>query len=161
MTALPTDYGNGALGLIVGSQHDSSPFGGATIFYDGRTDPDGVVGAPPGHIHFNIGDSSGGGHATHTLTQVPMNQWVLITAVATASNPFQIYYNGVLQPSGTTEPTWNGTVEYTDSWFAIGQEVDENRPFLGLIDDVQVYKTALTQSQIQAYLNAGAAGMCQ
>jgi hypothetical protein len=161
VTSLPTDYGSGALGLIVGSQHDGSPFGGATIFYDGRTDPDGVVGAPPGHIHFNIGDSSGNGHATNSMSQVPMNQWVLITATRTANNYANIYYNGVLQPSGTSEAQWNGSVEYTGSWFGIGQEVNEDRPFVGLIDDVQVYNTALTQSQITAYLNAGAAGMCQ
>ena len=161
VSSLPTDYGSGALGLIVGSQHDGSPFGGATIFYDGRTDPDGVVGAPPGHIHFNIGDSSGNGHATNSMSQVPMNQWVLITATRTANNYANIYYNGVLQPSGTSEAQWNGTVEYTGSWFGIGQEVNEDRPFVGLIDDVQVYNVALTQSQIQAYMTAGAAGMCQ
>ena len=160
VSSLPPDFGNGALGLIVGSQHDGGPFGGATIFYDGRTNPDGVNGAPPGHIHMNIGDSSGNGHATNTLTQVPMNQWVLITATATSGNPFQIYYNGVLQPSGTTQSTWNGTVGYSGSWFAIGQEVNQNRPFNGLIDEVQVFNQALTPAQIQGVYNAGNAGVC-
>ena len=160
VSSLPVDNGNGALGLIVGSQHDGGPFGGATIFYDGRVNPDGVVGAPAGHIHMNIGDSSGNGHATNTLTQVPMNQWVLITATATAGNPFQIYYNGVLQPSATTQSTWNGTVEYTGSWFAIGQEVNQNRPFNGLIDEVQVFNTALTPTQILGVYHAGNAGVC-
>ena len=159
-TAIPTDYGSGALGLIIGSQHDGSPFSGATIFFDGRNDPDGVVGAPPGHIHFNIGDSSGNGHATNTQSQVPLNQWTLVTAVATSGNPFQIYFNGVLQPSGTTQPVWGGTVEYTDSWFAIGQEVNENRPFTGVINEAQVYSAALTQSQIAAIYNAGRGGVC-
>jgi len=159
-TAYPTDNGSGALGLIVGSQHDGSPFSGATIFFDGRTSPDSVTGAPPGHIHFNIGDSSGNGHATNTLTQVPLNQWTLVTAVASANNAFQIYYNGVLQPSGTTQSVWNGTVEYTGSWFAIGQEVNDNRPFTGLLDEVQVYNTALTAAQVQGIYNAGNAGVC-
>ena len=161
-TTLPTDYGSGALGLIVGSQHDGSPFAGATIFLDGRTDPDSVTGAPPGHIHFNIGDGSGNGHATNTLTQVPLNQWTLVTAVATPNNPFQIYYNGVLQPSGTAQAVYPGTVGYLTSgqWLAIGQEVNENRPFTGLIDEVQIYSGALTQTQIQSIYNAGNAGVC-
>ncbi|MFZ1086684.1 MAG: Ig-like domain-containing protein [Terracidiphilus sp.] len=160
-TALPTDNGSGALGLIVGSQHDGSPFGGATIFFDGRADSDNVTGAPPGHINFGIGDTSGIGHITHTLTQVPLNQWTLVTAVVAANSACQIYYNGVIQPEAMPpgESLWNGTVSYTGSWFAIGQEVDENRPFTGLIDEVQVYNTALTAGEVQAIYNAGAAGM--
>jgi hypothetical protein len=35
------------------------------------------------------------------------------------------------------------------------REVNENRPFTGLVDDVQVYNTALTTAQIQATYNAG------
>ncbi len=53
-------------------------------------------------------------------------------------------------------------VSYPGSdWFAIGQVVNENRPFTGLINDVAVYNAALTQAQILAIYNAGSGGVCQ
>jgi hypothetical protein len=157
VTQYPTDNGSGALGLIIGSQHDGST-SGATIFYDGRSDPDSVTGAPPGHIHFQIGD--GNWHATNTLSQVPMNQWVLITATRSANNPAKIYYDGVLQPSATAESAWTGTITYSGSWFAIGQQSDLNRGFNGLIDEAQIFSGEMTAAQIQAIYNAGGAGIC-
>jgi hypothetical protein len=162
-TALPTNNGSGALGLIAGSQIDGV-YGGATIFFDGRVNPDGGQNdVPAGHIQFNLGDGSNW-HPQDTETQVPLNQWTLITATATSGAAGKVYYNGVLQPSnsGSYPATWNGTVSYpSNDWFAIGQEVNENRPFTGLINDVQVYNAALTPAQIQAIYNAGSGGVCQ
>ena len=157
-TQLPTNYGSGALGLIVGSQHDGTT-SGATIFFDGDTNSQGIVGIPPGHIQFQIGNGSW--HEYDTTTQIPLNQWTLVTATRSANNPAQIYYNGVLQPSVTSESAWNGTVTYSGSWFAIGQQSDYNRPFVGLINDVQAYDAALTQAQVTAIYNAAAGGVCQ
>ncbi len=159
-TAYPTDYGSGAIGIIAGSQHDGN-FAGATIYFDGRVNPDSTTGVPTGHIAFNLGDGTSW-HIQNTLTQVPLNQWTLVTATATAGNPEQIYFNGVLQPSsnGSTPAAAPTTISYSGSWFAIGQEVNENRPFTGLIDDVQVYNTALTATQIQSIYGAANAGMC-
>jgi hypothetical protein len=92
---------------------------------------------------------------------VPLNQWVLITATRTANNPAQIYYNGVLQASTNLSAAWNGNISYPSSdWFAIGQEVNEDRAFNGLIDEAQIYSTALTAAQVQAIYNAGNAGVC-
>jgi hypothetical protein len=157
VTGYPADNGNGALGLIVGSQHDGN-YAGASIFYDGRTNPDSMTGIPPGHIAFNIGDGSNW-HITNAATQVPLNQWTLVTATRAANGLGQIYYNGALQPAGTTM-AWNGTASYSGSWFAIGQEVNQNRPFNGLIDEVQVYNTALTATQVQNIYSAGSSGVC-
>jgi hypothetical protein len=159
-TAYPTDYGSGAIGIIAGSQHDGN-YAGATIYFDGRVNPDSNTGVPTGHIGFNLGDGTTW-HIQDTLTQVPLNQWTLVTATATSGGAGQVYFNGVLQPSsnGSTPATWEGTVSYSGSWFAIGQEVNENRPFTGLVDEVQVYNTALTGSQIQSMYNAGNAGLC-
>jgi hypothetical protein len=155
-TAYPTNIGGGAYGFIVGSQ-DDGVYGGATLFIsnDGQTD------APPGHIDLQIGDGSNW-HETFTESQVPLNQWTLVTATRTSGTATaQIYFNGVAQPVASSDPVWNGTVSYPASdWFAIGQEVNENRPFTGLIDEVQVYNTALTAAQIQGIYNAGSAGMC-
>jgi len=157
-TALPTDYGSGALGLIVGSQEDNV-YGGATIFFDGRNDPDSYTGIPPGHIHFQIGDGSEW-HSTDTSTQVPLNQWTLITATRVAGGPPIVYYNGVSQPLQTVN-AWSGVIAYpSGDWFAIGQEVNENRPFTGLINDVAVFNAALTPAQITALYSAGSGGIC-
>jgi hypothetical protein len=161
-TVLPPDNGGGTYGFIVGSQIDGT-YGGATIFFDGNNNPDGMTGVPPGHITFQIGGESAW-HETDAQTQVPLNQWTLVTAVRSANNPAQIYYNGVLQPSTTpsNEVTWDGTVSYpSNDWFAIGQEVNEDRPFTGLINDAAVYNAALTQAQVQAIYNASSAGVCQ
>ncbi len=149
--------GGGALGLIIGSQHDGTT-SGATIFFDGNTNSQGITGVPPGHIQFQIGNGSW--HEYDTTTQLPLNQWTLITATRTANNPAQIYYNGVLQPSVTSESAWNGTVTYTGSQFAIGQQNDYNRPFVGLIDDAQVYNAALSAAQVQAIYSTGNGGVC-
>jgi hypothetical protein len=157
-TAFPTDYGSGALGMIVGSQMDGS-YGGTTIFFDGRTNPDGYTGIPTGHIHFQIGDGSNW-HSTDTSTQLPLNQWTLVTATRTAGGLPIVYYNGVSQPL-QTGGAWSGAISYPSSdWFAIGQQVNENRPFTGYIDEVQIYNTALTAAQVQGIYNAGSAGVC-
>jgi methionine-rich copper-binding protein CopC len=159
VTSYPANNGGGAYGFILGSQSDGN-YGGATIFYDGTTNNNGWANIPVGHIQFQIGDGSAW-HETDTYTQVPLNQWVLITATRTANNPAQIYYNGVLQASTNLSAAWNGNISYPSSdWFAIGQEVNEDRAFNGLIDEAQIYSTALTAAQVQAIYNAGNAGVC-
>jgi hypothetical protein len=160
-TAYPANYGSGAIGIIAGSQSDGN-YAGATLYYDARVNPDGYYqNSPVGHIGFNLGSGSTW-YVQDTETQVPLNQWTLVTGVGTAGQQSQVYFNGVLQPSnsGNYPETWPGTVSYTGAWFQIGQETNENRPFTGLIDDVQIYNTSLTQSQIQAIYNAGNAGIC-
>jgi hypothetical protein len=148
---------SGSAYTIVGSA-DSSTTAGIGILVGGGTNG---VGIPPGAIVFDIGNGSSW-YTPATTTQVPLNQWVLVTAVASANQPGQIYFNGVLQPSfapSNQAAIWNGTASYNGSWFAIGQMVSSNWPFTGLIDEVQVYNTALTAGQVQAIYNAGAAGM--
>jgi hypothetical protein len=161
VTAYPSSSNTSNISVIVGSQRDATA-SGATMFYDGRTSPNGFYGVPPGHITFQFGDGSNWYYA-ETNTQVPLNQWTLVTAAQSANSPAQIYYNGVLQPSGsggTGSPTWNGTISYNSAWFAIGQQKDENRPFNGLIDEVQVYNRALTAAEVQAIYNSSNTGVC-
>jgi len=161
-TALPANDGSGAIGIIAGSQHDGN-FAGATLYFDGRTNPDGGQNnVPPSHIGFNLGDGTNW-YVQDTETQVPLNQWTLVTATGTSGSSSKVYFNGVLQPSssGNYPSAWDGTVSYSGSWFALGQEVNENRPFIGLINDVAVYNAALTQAQILAIYNAGRGGVCQ
>ena len=147
--------GPSTLGLIVGSQYDTAT-AGATIFLDGRTSPDGQA-APPGHIHFQIGDGSW--HTTNVNAQVPLNEWVHIAATRKANEDAKVYYNGELQP--LTSLPWAGSISYSGAWFAIGQQKDIDRPFNGLIDEVEIYNRALTADEIQAISNAGGSGQCK
>jgi hypothetical protein len=145
----------GTYATIVGSE-DNANTAGAGIYLDGAVATD----VPPGAIEFDIGNGSAWSIA-QTTTQLPLNQWVLVTAIATANNPQQIYFNGVIQPTLNPGSVWNGTISYNGSWFAIGQTVSNNWPFNGLIDEVQVYNVALTADQILGIYNAGSAGMSQ
>jgi hypothetical protein len=154
VTAYPT--AGDQLAAIIGSQYDTN-HAGATIFLDGRTNPDGQT-APPGHIHFQIGDGSSF-HGTNSNSQVPLNQWVLITATRKANEDAKIYYDGVSQ--SLTSIPWSGKVSYKGAWFAMGQQKDVNRPFKGLIDEPQVYNRALSETDVQSLYNAVAAGTCQ
>ncbi|NVN91044.1 MAG: LamG domain-containing protein [Desulfuromonadales bacterium] len=143
VTQYPSGDGMTGLGLIAGSQKDGSA-AGATIFLDGRSNPDSQT-APPGHIHFQIGDGASW-HTTNTNSQVPLNQWVHIVATRKAGEDARIYYNGVPQP--LTSVPWGGTISYNNAWFAIGQQKDVNRPYKGLIDDVKIYSRALSASDV-------------
>ena len=145
-----TSYpGSSNLGLIIGSQTDYT-FSGATIHIDGRTNSDGQP-SPPGHIHFQIGDGSW--HVTNTQTQVPLNQWVLITATRKANEDAKIYYNNVLQPL-QSDP-WTGNITYNSAWMMMGRQQDYgDRYFNGIMDEVRVYNRALTEDEVdQLYAN--------
>jgi hypothetical protein len=154
MTSYP---GNNTYGTVLGSEYGGN-HAGIGLYINGQIN---MIGVPPGSIDFDIGNGSSW-YSAYTTTQMPLNQWVLVTAVASANNPDQIYYNGVLQPAimPSGETIWNGTVPYTGAWFAIGQSEASNDPFSGLMDEVQVYNTALTAGQVQSIYNAGSAGVC-
>ena len=160
-TAYPTTNGTPSgsqtWGTIMGSE--SGAHTGAALFISGYQTA--ITDVPIGGIQFAIGDGSSW-YEANTTTQVPLNQWTLVTATAAANNPMQIYFNGVAQPTisnGTAQ--WTGTVSYAGDSFDIGYDTVVNAwPFNGLIDEVQVYSTALSASQIQALYNAGSAGMC-
>ena len=152
-----TPNGSQTWGQIMGS-YENANNAGAAIFFNGSQNL--VTDVPIGAILFDLGDGSAQ-HNVYTTTQVPLNQWTLVTATATANNPMQIYYNGVAQPTvnnGTTQ--WTGPAFYNGAQFAIGQNSEYNYPFNGLIDETQIYNSALTTAQIQSIYQAGAAGVC-
>jgi hypothetical protein len=158
ITSYPSMLGS-TWGTIVGSEYGSNHSG--IGLYLGGSVSGSYPNVPPGSIDLDIGSGSAW-YSVITTTQIPLNQWVLVTATATANSPAQIYFNGVLQPTMTPsgETVWNGTVSYTGSGFGIGQTVNENYSFSGLIDEVQVYNTYLTTAQVQGIYNAGSAGVC-
>jgi hypothetical protein len=159
VTSYPANVGSGPWQNIFGSE--LTGYHGIGMYLGGSVSGS-YPGVPPGSIDFDIGNGSSW-YTVITKSQVPLNQWVLVTATATANNPAQIYYNGVLQPLWTPsgQPVWNGTVSYTGSGFAIGQALGANYSFNGLIDEVQIYNAALTTADVQGIYNAGSAGVCQ
>src|SRR5579862_5121960 len=76
---------------------------------------------------------------------------------------FRLYVNGVLEGSFSEAKT----VAYSSNPWTIGSAlplfISENyaRTWNGVIDEVQAYSAALSQSEIQAIYNAGAAGVCK
>jgi len=148
---------NGSYYTIVGSEK-SSDVGIGLYIYGGGNNGN---GRPAGSLDLDIGNGSSW-YSAYTTSQLPLNQWVLVTVVASANQPDQFYFNGVLQPylGQSGESIWNGTVSYSGTWFAIGQSISSNWAFNGLIDEVQVYNTALTAAQVQGIYNAGNAGVC-
>lgn len=134
---------SGNLHLIVGSQCDACGASGVSIFLDGRTNSDGQI-SPPGHIHFQIGNGSW--HASNNNSQVPLNKWVHIVATRKANENARIYVDGVPQP--LTSAGWDGSVKYSDAFFAIGRQRDTDRFFKGSIDEVKVYNRSLSDSEV-------------
>ena len=140
VTELPPE-----LALIAGSQYDVT-VSGATIFYDSRSNSDGLP-CPPGHIHFQIGNGSW--HATNSSSVVPQDRWVFIAATRSANNPGKIYYDAVLQPSASA--TWSGGVSYDSNGFGMGDQKDlGSRIFKGGMDDVRVYGRELSAAEVEA-----------
>lgn len=156
VTSYPANVGSGPYQTIIGSE--DSNHSGIGLYLDGSI---GVTGVPPGSLDLDIGNGSSW-YSTYTTTQVPLNQWVLVTIAATANQQPNIYFDGVLQPvmSPSGETVWNGTIPYTGTWFAIGQTVSGNYAFNGLIDEAMIFNTSLTPTQIQSIYNAGNAGVC-
>ena len=157
VTSYPANVGSGPWQYIFGSESTNNGIG---LFLAGPVSGS-YPGVPPGGIDLDIGNGSTT-YSVITKSQIPLNQWVLVTATATANNPAQIYYNGVLQPAMTPsgETVWNGTVGYTGNGFAIGQYLSANYAFNGLIDEVQIYNAALTTADVQGIYTAGNAGVC-
>jgi len=159
---LPALPSSGSYATVMGSEYGSNN-GGIGVYIDNannRTD------VPPGAIDFDIGLGSGY-YSVFTTTQVPLNQWTLVTVTASANNPSLVYFNGVAQPtvtpSGETPWTTSTTVPYTASVqeFAIGQTEGGYWQFDGLLNDVAVFNAALTPAQVTAIYNAGSGGICQ
>ena len=146
----------GSYYTVAGSENSSEDGIGLYIYGGGSTGS----GRPAGSLDLDIGNGSSW-YSAYTTSQIPLNQWVLVTAVASANQPDQFYLNGVLQPylGQSGETIWNGTVAYNNTWFAIGQSVSSNWAFNGLMDEVQVYNTALTAAQIHGIYITGSAGM--
>ncbi|MHC4533120.1 MAG: LamG domain-containing protein [Planctomycetota bacterium] len=93
-----------------------------------------------GSLHFSTG-----GVGTLSTLQVPLNEWVHVAAQVVGGQ-HQYYINGEdagLSGTGIVLPGASDTATVR-----IGTARDDNREFLGMIDDVRIYNRALTQDEV-------------
>jgi prepilin-type N-terminal cleavage/methylation domain-containing protein len=109
----------------------------------------------PGNVLYLRHDNLGGGWTNVNLsTAIAINKWYHIVATWDGST-VRIYLNGEYKggQGGLT-----GTISSTESSLAVGSYhgvTAADHMFPGLIDEVRIYSTALTASQIQSQYYAG------
>ena len=107
------------------------------------------TGAPPaGHILVGSTDYGAGGSSV-----LPLNTWTFLSATYNGST-LTTYVNGTQVGSTTINEDGErlGSIFTTSDPLRIGGDWSSEM-FTGLIDNVRIYNTALTQSQIQSDMN--------
>jgi chitodextrinase len=107
-------------------------------------------------MRFDVGLATGSGQVyvttfSSTVTfnyAPPLNAWTHIAVVATASGT-SLYVNGALQQSSGALTLGTGATAAVN----IGRTGDNDDPFAGGIDDLRLYKRALTLVEIQNDMN--------
>ena len=116
-------------------------------------------------LSFRIGDGTVNNIATLSSgTTIQFDTWYHVAAVYDGSS-MKLYLNGDLSNSmSTTAITALGITTDPVIIGNVGTDItsfNHNRPFNGLIDEVEIFNRALLQSEIQAIYLAGSAGKCK
>lgn len=96
-------------------------------------------------------------HALNSTTNIPSDTWVHIAVVYNKNSQFEIYINGSSDASDLTPPDWAPSVD-TKHDLVVGSAPWNNNelPYTGDLDDLQIYNQALFASQIaDIYNNVG------
>ena len=80
----------------------------------------------------------------------PLNTWTHLAVVADSTGT-RLYVNGALQQTLATITLGTGSSAAVN----IGRTGDNSDPFAGMIDDLRLYKRALSQAEIQSDMNTG------
>ena len=107
-------------------------------------------------MRFDIGLEAGTGNfyvydgTLHVSVYAPpLNTWTHVALTVNASNQATLFVNSIQnQVIGTITRGTDGTAEVM-----IGNNGDLDDPFSGRIDDLRIYNTALTQTEIQTDMN--------
>jgi RHS repeat-associated protein len=105
-------------------------------------------------IGFKLTSSSGANMIRYGTTALAVNQWYHVAGVYNASaQTMDVYVNGVLDNGSQS-----GTITTSQQDFSVnvnfGRRLDGSSFFAGVIDEVRIYNTTLTQAQIQTDMNA-------
>jgi hypothetical protein len=85
-----------------------------------------------------------------SATTLAINTWYLVTLTVQHSTGIgMVYINGILDTSFTSIPQCDVT-NWADAAFRIGAYTPGNDQFIGSIDDLRIYNTVLTPSQVLA-----------
>jgi gliding motility-associated-like protein len=116
--------------------------------------------ASNGRVGINFSGGTGGANASNrrtflTNTSLPLQQWVLVTAIIRTGQDMDIYFNCDLQP-GTYSGTGSMSIAYSTTNSRIGSSVGDNalqsdRFFNGVIDDFIIWDRELTVAEITYY----------
>ncbi len=102
---------------------------------------------------------SGGRKVTSTI-KVPERQWTFVASVYHRTEPvFGFYVNDqseVAEGAIAIQQVANADIEVGQ-----GQGCPDTSLFTGLMDEVQMYRRALSDQELQAIFSAGNAGMCK
>ncbi|HTI71933.1 MAG TPA: LamG-like jellyroll fold domain-containing protein, partial [Candidatus Limnocylindria bacterium] len=115
-----------------------------------------------GNLIMTLTDAIGQTNYRDTGVVPADNAWhfVAVTIHRTSTSGGTFYIDG--NPTSTFDPTGRpGGLDNTSS-FGVGRSpVDENSPWLGCIDEVEMFNRALTTAEIRSIFYAGPAGKCK
>lgn len=101
-----------------------------------------------GNIIVEMVDSNKAGCRAQQSGAVPENAWTLVTVVVDRTNRQVRYYlDGALDCTREIPATFTGPVDVVGKDLTIGSNW---HPFVGLLDEVRIYKRALTEAEIKA-----------
>ena len=139
----PSSFPNGAPTVVRKDQQDLSVPQYLLAIGDGAT---------AGVAHCNIG-----GFGTPVGGSVPLNQWSHL-ACTYDRQTVRLYVNGVEVDSAAATQA----IPTASTNLMIGKEDGfTDRNFDGLMDEVEIFSRALSDSEIQAIFDAGSAGKCR
>jgi hypothetical protein len=133
--------------LIVAGKHEAGTLNGYFLNVNGSS----TYGQPNKAFFYN--STNPGGEAIST-TSVNDGTWHQLVGVRTAGGSIQIYVDGVLERTVASQPMIGNAAP-----FLVGGVNFGGTPtglFTGLVDDVQIYSSALTSANVQyLFLNPG------
>ncbi|MBI3295692.1 MAG: LamG domain-containing protein [Deltaproteobacteria bacterium] len=101
--------------------------------------------------------TNGGGPSVSSTTDISNDTWYHVVAVRTGSTgdwTFKIYLNGILDATATSTTSEPGSVPNTN--LCIGRDGSYTEYYFGgTLQEVAVYNSALTATQVLAHYNAG------
>jgi hypothetical protein len=98
-----------------------------------------------GTLHFSV--TSGGAYlGSNSADTVPLNEWAHAAAMVKAGTQ-KYFINGEPAGDGQSGITLPGTQDQDP--VRIGNSMEGDREFLGMIDDVRIYNIGLTQEQVR------------
>jgi hypothetical protein len=93
-------------------------------------------------------DSNRAGCANRPTGTIPENAWThLVVVVDRAHAKTRYYINGKLDSVQNIPPTFRGSLDVEGGDLSLGSSW---QPFVGLLDEVKIYKRVLSESEINA-----------